>query len=68
MISPCVRLCVLDPADNVCEGCGRTADEIAHWIQFSDTERRAIMAALPARLALRHAETPSDRHPADHTS
>ena len=67
MISPCVRLCVLDPADTVCEGCGRTAEEIAHWIEFGDAERRAIMDALPARLALRRAkaanEQPVERTP-----
>jgi predicted Fe-S protein YdhL (DUF1289 family) len=48
--SPCIRLCVLDPATGLCEGCGRTGDEIAAWGGLSEPERRRIMAGLPARL------------------
>lgn len=48
--SPCVRLCTLDPETNMCVGCGRTLPEIAAWIRMADAERRAIVAALPARL------------------
>jgi predicted Fe-S protein YdhL (DUF1289 family) len=51
MLSPCVRLCSLDPATRFCVGCGRSIEEIGHWLTYSDAERRAIMAALPARLA-----------------
>jgi predicted Fe-S protein YdhL (DUF1289 family) len=50
MTSPCVRLCTLDPATSVCVGCGRTLAEIARWTRMSETERQAIMAALPERL------------------
>ena len=49
--TPCIKLCVLDPATNHCLGCGRSLDEIARWTAFSDEERRRIMAELPARLA-----------------
>jgi predicted Fe-S protein YdhL (DUF1289 family) len=55
MTSPCVRLCTLDPADNVCVGCGRTLAEIGSWMRYSEAERRAIMDALPGRLAARGA-------------
>ena len=51
MTSPCVRMCTLDPANNVCVGCGRTLPEIAAWTRMSDSERQAIMAKLPERLA-----------------
>ena len=51
MISPCVRLCTLDPESNTCVGCGRTLAEIGKWMRFSDAERRAIMDSLPDRLA-----------------
>jgi uncharacterized protein len=34
----------------MCVGCGRTPDEIERWIALSETERKAIMAQLPARL------------------
>jgi len=51
MLSPCVRLCTLDPQRNICVGCGRTLAEIGGWMRYSDEERRAIMALLPERLA-----------------
>ncbi|MEJ0012384.1 MAG: DUF1289 domain-containing protein [Bauldia sp.] len=50
MISPCVRLCTLDPDSGFCVGCGRTLAEIGRWMRYSDDERCAIMALLPARL------------------
>ena len=49
--TPCIKLCVIDPASKLCEGCGRTLAEIAQWGRLSETERRAIMAVLPERLS-----------------
>ncbi|WP_237213705.1 DUF1289 domain-containing protein [Falsiroseomonas oryziterrae] len=46
--SPCVKLCVLD-ARNVCEGCGRTLDEIAAWPAADEATRRAILATAAER-------------------
>jgi predicted Fe-S protein YdhL (DUF1289 family) len=51
--SPCVRICSLDPASDVCLGCGRTLDEITRWYGMSVDERRRIMAELPARIETR---------------
>jgi hypothetical protein len=50
MISPCVRICTMDVEAGLCEGCGRTLDEIAGWVRMDEAGRQAIMAALPARL------------------
>lgn len=47
--TPCVKICVIDPASGLCEGCGRTLEEIARWASLSEAERRAIMAELPRR-------------------
>jgi predicted Fe-S protein YdhL (DUF1289 family) len=47
--TPCVNICLLDAEASVCTGCGRTIEEIARWAAMSDSERRAIMAALSAR-------------------
>jgi predicted Fe-S protein YdhL (DUF1289 family) len=47
--SPCVKVCVIEPASGLCVGCYRTAGEIAAWSGLAPAERRAIMAALPAR-------------------
>lgn len=50
-LTPCIRLCVVDPASGLCQGCGRTVSEIAAWSGLADAERRRIMAELPDRLA-----------------
>jgi len=47
--SPCIKVCVMDPATGLCTGCRRTLDEIACWASLSDAEREAIMKDLPAR-------------------
>ena len=48
--SPCVRICAIDPASNLCLGCGRTLDEIARWYGMSPDDRSRVMAELPARM------------------
>ena len=48
--SPCVKLCVLDAAADICRGCGRTLSEIERWTKLTDAERRKIIDELPARL------------------
>ncbi|MEI5664437.1 DUF1289 domain-containing protein [Bosea sp. CCNWLW174] len=50
--SPCIKICVVDPASKLCQGCGRTLQEIAQWSRLSEAERLAIMAMLEARLSL----------------
>ncbi len=51
--TPCIKVCLIDPASRLCEGCGRTLTEIAQWGRLSEAERQAIMAVLPERLAAR---------------
>lgn len=48
--TPCIKLCAVSGLTSQCIGCGRTLQEIARWGAMDDTERRAIMAELPARL------------------
>ncbi len=48
--TPCVKVCVVDGQTNNCLGCGRTLGEIAQWARFSDDQRDAVMASLPARI------------------
>jgi predicted Fe-S protein YdhL (DUF1289 family) len=50
MISPCTLVCSIDLKTGYCFGCGRTRDEIAGWMDYTDMERRALMDTLPARL------------------
>ncbi|WP_175239077.1 MULTISPECIES: DUF1289 domain-containing protein [Burkholderia cepacia complex] len=39
--SPCVGVCST-LFDDVCKGCGRTADEVSHWVFMNDDEKCAI--------------------------
>ena len=48
-MSPCVKVCQMDPLRGICMGCCRTLDEIARWSQMDERERAAIMAVLPER-------------------
>ena len=50
--SPCIRVCILDPETGLCEGCGRTRDEIARWYQLSEEVRLAIMSGLEERMRM----------------
>jgi predicted Fe-S protein YdhL (DUF1289 family) len=50
METPCIHVCVIDADAELCAGCGRTIEEIAHWSQMTDRERAAIMRGLPERL------------------
>jgi hypothetical protein len=47
--TPCIKVCVVDGESGLCLGCHRTLNEVAAWARFSDQEREAIMAELPAR-------------------
>ena len=47
--SPCLGICLMDPATRQCRGCLRTVDEIARWYDASPDEKRAILAALAER-------------------
>lgn len=48
--SPCTGVCAIDAASGYCTGCARTLDEIAAWGTLPAPARRAILAALPARM------------------
>jgi uncharacterized protein len=49
MISPCIKVCQMDPARGVCIGCCRTLDEIARWSGMNEQEQIAVMQELPVR-------------------
>jgi predicted Fe-S protein YdhL (DUF1289 family) len=48
--TPCIKVCAVSGLTNTCIGCGRTLQEIARWGAMDETERKTIMAELPARL------------------
>lgn len=47
--SPCVKICVIHPREDICIGCYRTRHEIAGWSRMTPEDRRALMAVLPSR-------------------
>ena len=47
--TPCIQICVLNPVTSICEGCGRTLDEIAQWSCLGEAERQRIMSELERR-------------------
>jgi predicted Fe-S protein YdhL (DUF1289 family) len=48
-VSPCIRVCTLNPHTGWCEGCLRTIDEIAAWASYSSQEKCAVLAKLEER-------------------
>jgi hypothetical protein len=55
--SPCKRVCTLDPATDLCLGCGRTLAEITAWTRMTDAERTQVMAEAAQRLEARRRRT-----------
>jgi len=49
MLTPCIKICKLDPITRWCIGCARTVDEITQWKQLTDLQRKDIMQQLPSR-------------------
>ena len=45
MKTPCKRICVVID-DKLCEGCGRTWEELRHWSFYSDKQHDEIMERL----------------------
>lgn len=49
VLSPCIGICSLDD-QGLCEGCHRSSEEIAGWLQMTDEQRLQLMeAVLPQR-------------------
>ena len=47
--SPCLRICVVDEARDVCRGCYRTLDEISKWSGYTRAEKLALLSVLAQR-------------------
>lgn len=61
--SPCVGVCELDPASELCAGCMRTLDEIAAWPEADEAERLAIVGRLRSRRRAAGRTSAADRRP-----
>jgi uncharacterized protein len=55
-VSPCIGVCIMDPATGFCLGCARTIEEIAGWLDLAAEEKRRVLDELEARQAAAKAE------------
>ena len=39
--TPCIAICSTSQGDDECKGCGRSFDEVQHWLSMSPAEKRA---------------------------
>lgn len=49
IVTPCIKVCMVDGESGLCLGCQRTLSEIAGWSGLTEARREAILAELPAR-------------------
>jgi len=45
-ITPCISVCKIDPATQICIGCKRTLEEVHDWTSFSSQQRLEVMQRL----------------------
>jgi predicted Fe-S protein YdhL (DUF1289 family) len=49
--SPCKGICNLDFATHqICQGCGRSIDEIRNWNAFTDQHKKVVVGNASERL------------------
>lgn len=46
--SPCINVCQLNEVGTHCVGCQRSVEEIAQWSQYSNAQKRAVLARIAA--------------------
>ena len=49
VVTPCVKVCIVDGPTGLCLGCYRTLQEIGGWSALTDERRAEIMAELSSR-------------------
>jgi predicted Fe-S protein YdhL (DUF1289 family) len=47
--SPCTDICTIDTQSNLCIGCGRTANEIAGWVHYTENQKKKLLKDLKKR-------------------
>lgn len=52
IVTPCIKVCIVDAESNLCLGCYRTLMEIAGWARLPEDERARLMTDLPERRSL----------------
>ncbi len=49
ILSPCIGVCEIDPKNNLCMGCFRSAQEIENWSYYEDKKKEEILILLERR-------------------
>jgi predicted Fe-S protein YdhL (DUF1289 family) len=65
ILTPCQKICIVDPASGLCLGCGRSLTEIARWTSYSNAERVRVTKELPRRLKAMQAPRTTKSGPAE---
>lgn len=47
--SPCIAVCIVDPANGYCRGCHRTLGEIGRWVAMTKAERLDLLDTIAQR-------------------
>ena len=48
--TPCIAICSTSQGDDQCKGCGRSFDEVQHWLAYTPAEKRSVWR----RITLEH--------------
>ena len=49
IVTPCIKVCIVDGESGLCLGCYRKLEEIASWIRLTPDQRETILSELPGR-------------------
>lgn len=49
VLTPCLGICRINRHSQLCEGCHRSAAEVAEWLFYSNERKREIMDQLACR-------------------
>ncbi len=53
--SPCIAICSTAQGDPVCQGCGRTFEEVTNWVVMTQAEKDVVWDRIESeRSALRY--------------
>jgi len=44
--SPCNDICTQDPESGLCVGCGRTQEEIANWLVYTEEQKKQVLIGI----------------------
>ena len=47
--SPCIDICTTDYDSGLCIGCGRTQEEIAKWVSYTNKQKQQVLLKINKR-------------------